>query len=143
MVLRLPATVVVVRKAGCEPSWQQVDSQWWPGNTAKKPLKIWWIWWSLSTHFRTHYTFGGVAGKALDIVEVPDDLEECAVSDLVKILCKLIVYPCIFDTIELLHCKQGLAWQASCMARSEFVMIAQYTDKVIRYVGAVGQTTIF
>ena len=83
------------------------------------------------------------ADKALDIVEVPDDLKECAVSDLVKILCKLIVYPCIFDTIELLHCKQGLAWQASCMARSEFVMIAQYTDKVIRYVGAVGQTTIF
>ena len=39
----------------------------------------------------THYTFGGVAGKALDIIEDPYDMEQCVVSDLVKILGKLIV----------------------------------------------------
>ena len=31
----------------------------------------------------THYTFGGVAGKALGIIVVPYDMERCVVSDMV------------------------------------------------------------
>ena len=61
--------------------------------------------------FWTHYTLGGVAGKALDISEVPYDMEQCVVSDLVKILGKLIVYPSIFDTVEL---QPSLHWTKSC-----------------------------
>ena len=59
----------------------------------------------------THYTFGGVAGKALDIIEVPYDMEQCVVSDLVKILGKLIVYPSIVDTVEL---QPSLHWTKRC-----------------------------
>ena len=59
----------------------------------------------------THYTFGGVAGKALVIFVVPYDMERWVVSDLVKILGKLIVNPSIFDTVEL---QPSLHWTKSC-----------------------------